>query len=123
MLMPHLRRIDDNRLVPTSLAGLAMQVRGEVHMFREDAGQISDDHGHGPAVIIRCREIQDAQACMQFATRRGLLICLSNGSDSFRGADCDRGIAVDLSRIRFMPPESHDSKMCRGQKNVPADAR
>lgn len=97
MLTSSLRRITDNQLVPTNLAGLAMQVRGELRVMNGgDAGSAGSDDT-GPAVIVRCRALQDAEECLKFATRQGLLISLYNGNDV---AQCDHGIAVDISRLQ-----------------------
>lgn len=99
MLTSSLRRITDNQLVPTSLAGLAMQVRGELRVMPGNDTETNElpDSGRGPAVIVRCRALQDAEECLKFATRQGLLISLYNGKDF---AHCDHGIAVDISQLQ-----------------------
>jgi hypothetical protein len=98
MLTSSLRRITDNQLGPTSLAALAMQVRGELRINGEDAD--TSDSNEGPAVVVRCRDLQDAEQCLKFAARQGLLISLYNGDDFSRGsAHCDHGIAVDISQL------------------------
>lgn len=97
MLTSSLRRITDNQLVPTSLAGLAMQVRGELRVMNEGNANSAGPKDSGPAVIVRCRALQDAEECLKFATRQGLLISLYNGDDV---AHCDHGIAVDISQLQ-----------------------
>lgn len=97
MLTSSLRRITDNQLVSTSLAGLAMQVRGELRVMNEGDAPSAGPEDSGPAVIVRCRALQDAEECLKFATRQGLLISLYNGKDF---AHCDHGIAVDISQLQ-----------------------
>lgn len=114
MLTPVLRRIADNQLAPVSLAGLAMQIRGEMRVLTDEPARKPPRKPGGPAVIIHCRDLQDAEACIRFATRQGLLIALSNGGSSSRGAtDCDHGIAVDLSGIHATLHSLHYEETCR----------
>lgn len=105
-----IRRLADNTLAPVSIASLAMEVRGEFRYPREEAKASGKAGGNGagstgPALIIRCTDRQDVMRCLDFASRRSLLIAMHNGrSDPTSWDDCDQGIAVDLSTLNGPDP-------------------
>jgi hypothetical protein len=95
MFTPNLRRTTDNRLVPVSIGALAMKLRGELQLLNGAA-----ESSNGPAMIVRCTDLNDATECINFATRNGLLIVMHN-SQAFPGTEvnCDHGIVVDLGSL------------------------
>lgn len=110
MLTTTLRRATDNQCVPVHLGGLALMVRGRLELTREATNAaVSDasdsENSGGPAVIVNCASLEDAQQCMEFATRNDLLLWVFNGNG--KDADpavCKGGMAVDLSSVRATSP-------------------
>lgn len=98
MLDVKLRRLADNELVPVNLAALALSVRGEFRFPAEENS--SAEATTGPAVVIHCMDRWDVVQCLEFASRWGLLVAMRNSrTDPVTWADCDQGIAVDLSAL------------------------
>lgn len=98
MLELNIRRSADNSLVPVNIASLAIQVSGDVRFPAEEGGR--SVNGNCPAVVIRCATVDDALQCLDFATRKGLLISMHNRqADPADWSDCDQGIAVDLGGL------------------------
>lgn len=102
MLTLELRRRADDSLVPINVAPLAMQVRGEFsYPHGDEAGasrlRRSVENDRGPALVVRCADVNDVSYCIDFALRHDLRIALHNDrGDPASWADCDRGIAVDM---------------------------
>ncbi|MCP1728337.1 hypothetical protein J2T60_002337 [Natronospira proteinivora] len=107
MLSTKLRRATDNEFIPVHLGGLALMVRGQIRVRPTSSESATSDSGAGakqvgPGVTVNCASLQDAQQCMEFAARNGLLLSVFNGkSESGTPPACDGGMAVDLSAVRF----------------------
>lgn len=98
MLTTTLKSTNGNQLIPVNLAGLAMQLRGDIRVVNGTGGRGVNS---GPAVFIQCEELRDAQKCLEFATQHQVLIHLFNSSDLPPGnGHCEQGIAVDLRRLK-----------------------
>lgn len=98
MLTTTLRSTNGNQLIPVNLAGLAMQLRGDIRVVKGTGGRGVNS---GPAVFVQCEELRDAHRCLEFATRHQVLIHLFNSSDLSPGnGHCEQGIAVDLRRLK-----------------------
>ncbi|MEX0873048.1 MAG: hypothetical protein WDZ65_14650, partial [Aquisalimonadaceae bacterium] len=67
MLNLNLRRNADHAMVPVDLACLSMEISGDFRFPAEElasnANQIGAEY-HGPAVIVRCADKQDALRCL-----------------------------------------------------------
>lgn len=54
-----------------------------------------------PAAIVRCVDVADVIACVNFASANGLFVAIRGGSHNVAGlAVCDDGLVIDLSRMR-----------------------
>jgi hypothetical protein len=54
-----------------------------------------------PALIVRCADVDDVVACVEFARDHGLPIAVRGGAHSVAGhGTCDDGIVIDLSPMR-----------------------
>lgn len=101
MLEVKLRQIADQELVNVSLAALAVSTRGEFRFPAAEAEGTSSDgrpsNRVGPAVIVQCMDRHDAMACLEFASRQGVLVAVGNApGDPATWRDCDQGMAVVL---------------------------
>lgn len=93
-MQKELRHYEGEGSVPVSFAGLALKVAGKVH--QPETGPGAGD----PALVVECRQIEDAITCIRFACEHGLLLTLHNGTSGPRQwTDCEGGIAVDLSPL------------------------
>jgi len=54
-----------------------------------------------PALIVRCLGVADVATCVNFAREHGLLLSVKGGGHNISGlAVCDRGLMIDMSRMR-----------------------
>jgi FAD/FMN-containing dehydrogenase len=54
-----------------------------------------------PALIVRCADVADVIACVNFARDQGLLLAIRGGGHNGPGlGSCDGGLVIDLSRMR-----------------------
>jgi hypothetical protein len=104
MFTTKLRRATDKQFVQVQLAGLAMLIRGQLQLVSASSGPEGSGvkNQGGPAVIVNCVSLQDAQECMAFAARNGVLISVFNGkSEDGTLPAYDGCMAVDLSAVKF----------------------
>lgn len=112
MLNPEIRQLATNTPTSVNIASLAMAVRGQFQFPHEDAKASGKTEGSGagytgPALIVRCADRQGVMRCLDFALRHDLLIAMSNGQEEHAPwANCDHGIAIDLSALRKFSQES-----------------
>jgi|GEM_PF-7008670 len=97
MLKTKLKSTNGNQLIPVNLAGLAMQLRGDIRVVNGTGGRGVNS---GPAVFVQCEVMRDAQKCLEFATQNQVLIHIFNSNDLPPGnGHCEQGISVDLRRL------------------------
>ena len=54
-----------------------------------------------PAMIVRCADVVDVVAAVEFARSQNLLVAVRSGGHSLSGASiCDRGMVIDLSLMK-----------------------
>lgn len=104
MFTTKLRRATDKQFVQVQLAGLAMLVRGRLQVVSpsRESGESGTESQRGPAVIVNCMSLQDAQECIAFAARNGVLLSVFNGkSEDGKLPAYDGCMAVDLSAVKL----------------------
>lgn len=104
MFTTKLRRATDRQFVQVQLAGLAMLVRGRLQVVStsSESGEGGTENQPGPAVIVNCLSLQDAQECMAFAAHNGVLLSVFNGkSEDGKLPAYDGCLAVDLSTVKL----------------------
>jgi FAD/FMN-containing dehydrogenase len=100
------------RLEATAVAGLRRVVTGEVFGPADDG---YDEHrrvwngsiDRHPALVVRCRGVDDVRAALRFGRDQQLPIAVRSGGHSFPGlSTCDDGLLIDLrlmSGVRVDP--------------------
>src|SRR5712691_3585476 len=54
-----------------------------------------------PAVVVRCANVGDVMACVNYARENGLDLAVRGGAHSVPGfGTCDGGLVIDLSAMR-----------------------
>src|SRR3972149_8956754 len=54
-----------------------------------------------PRIIVRCADVADVIACVNFARESGLTLSIKGGSHNVAGFSvCDDGLVIDLSRMK-----------------------
>src|SRR5213593_4126335 len=63
-----------------------------------------------PAVVIRCANVGDVVAAVNFARENGLDLAVRGGSHSVPGfGTCDDGVVIDLSGMRSVTVDAKSS--------------
>ncbi|GED21716.1 FAD-binding oxidoreductase [Halomonas halmophila] len=93
-------------LTPDTLAGLQMQLQGEL-LIPEDPGYWESCSlwnamiEKQPAMVVRCLGVADVMAGVRFAREHDLLLCIKGGGHNIAGlAVADGALMLDLSLMR-----------------------
>jgi FAD/FMN-containing dehydrogenase len=62
---------------------------------------LNPDTDKHPAIVAQCRSEEDVLRCIDFAHRQQMEVAVRSGNHSFLGwGSCDKGIVIDLSRMK-----------------------
>ena len=68
-----------------------------------------------PALIVRCREIEDVQFAVRVASQSGITTAVRCGGHSLAGfSTCEGGLVIDLSQMRDVRVDADARKACFG---------
>jgi FAD/FMN-containing dehydrogenase len=96
----------ENRMLEELLSKLSADLRGSVITPVSDEYQIARKVYNGmidrrPAAIVRCVDVADVTAAVNFARQDGLTVAIRGGGHNGAGlAVCDQGLVIDLSPSR-----------------------
>src|SRR5207249_6097369 len=72
-----------------------------------------------PSLIVRCAGAADVRRAVSFSGARGLLTAVRGGGHSVSGqSGCDRGLVIDLSRMRAVEVDPV-AKLARVEAGAP----
>ena len=100
-----------------AVEGLRREVRGSVRTFDEDGYDEARRVWNGlvnryPAVIVRCANVADVVAAVNFARTNDLLVAVRGGGHNVAGDGvCDDGVVVDLSEMKGIHVDPGDRRV------------
>jgi FAD/FMN-containing dehydrogenase len=96
----------DKSINPTSLQDFKTHLHGELIVPGDATYDSARKVWNGmidkyPAAIARCADVSDVLRSVQFARSQQLVVAVRSGGHSFPGhSTCDRGLVIDLSRMK-----------------------
>ena len=87
-----------NKLSPNLRGSVITPVSGEYEAARKVYNEMIDRH---PGAIVRCANVADVRAAVNFAHQEGLTVAVRGGGHNGAGlAVCDQGFVIDLSSMK-----------------------
>jgi FAD/FMN-containing dehydrogenase len=108
----------------TNFEVFSTNIRGDVILPENDSYDESRKVYNGmidkkPGMIVRCVDVADVIACVNYARENGLLLAVRGGGHNGGGLGiCDGGMVLDLSGIKFVRVNTSDNTVRVGGGNV-----